>query len=97
HRAGTAILVRSSFLQGLLLLEDEATPPFLRAVIPARRRLREIAARFGLPMEALAVRWLLSRPDVRSVVVGIETTDQIRDNLRLFAQGPLPAEAVAAL
>ena len=95
--AGVAIFVRSVYLQGLILMADAATPPFLREVIPARRRFREIAARFGLPPAELAMRAILSRPDVRSVVIGVETVAQIKDNVALFAKAALPAEVIAAL
>lgn len=95
--AGVAVLVRSVYLQGLLLMDDAATPPFLREVIPARQQLREIARRFGLPLEELAMRAILSRPDVQSVVVGMETVAQAKENVALFAKGPLPADALAAI
>jgi aryl-alcohol dehydrogenase-like predicted oxidoreductase len=95
--AGITVFARSSFLQGLLFLNDTTTPPFLRAVNPARRQLQGIARRFGLSMEALAIRWILSRSDIRSVVVGMETLDQIQENVTLFAQGALPPEVIAAV
>ena len=69
----------------------------LAEVIPARRKIREIAAHFGLPMPELAMRAVLSRPEVRSVVVGVETLEQLRENAALFAQGALPPEVMAAL
>jgi aryl-alcohol dehydrogenase-like predicted oxidoreductase len=95
--AGIVVFARSSFLQGLLLLNDETTPPYLRAVNPVRRQLREIGTRFGLPMEALAIRWILSRNDIRSVVVGMEALGQIEENVTLFAQDALPPEVIAAV
>ena len=95
--AGVAVFVRSVYLQGLLLMDDAATPPFLRGVIPSRQKVREVASRFGLPMSELLMRAILSRTDVSSIVVGVETTAQIRENLAHFAKGPLPGEVVSAL
>jgi aryl-alcohol dehydrogenase-like predicted oxidoreductase len=97
RKAGVVVFVRSVYLQGLILMDDDSTPVFLRGVIPARRGIREIAARFGLPLNELALRAILSRRDVRSVVVGVETVAQIRDNIALVAKGALPAEVAAAL
>lgn len=96
-KANVTLFVRSVYLQGLILMADEATPPHLAEVIPARRRIREIAAQFGLPMPELAMRAVLSRPEVRSVVVGVETLEQMRENAALFAKGALPPEVMAAL
>jgi aryl-alcohol dehydrogenase-like predicted oxidoreductase len=95
--AGVTVLVRSAYLQGLLLMDDDATPPFLRAVIPARRRLAEIARRHGMPLGEMALRAMLGRADVRSVVVGVETAAQIRDNIAVFARGGLPPSILAEL
>lgn len=95
--AGIAVAVRSVYLQGLLLMDDAATPPHLRGVIPARQQLRELASRFGLSLGELALRAMLSRPDVTSLVVGMETVAQARENVALFARGPLPPEILAAI
>jgi len=96
-QAGVVIFVRSVYLQGLLLIDDDRTPGHLREIIGPRRRLREIAARFQLSMEEIAMRTILSRSEIDSVVVGIETIAQIRDNVGVCARGMLPAEVLAAL
>ena len=86
-----AVFVRSIYLQGLLLLSDEATPPELAAVNPVRLRLRTLAGEAGLDLAELAARYILGIEGVTCAVVGVETVDQMRQNLAQFGRGPLPA------
>jgi aryl-alcohol dehydrogenase-like predicted oxidoreductase len=95
--AGVSVWVRSVYLQGLLLMDDDATPPFLRGVIPARRELRGLADRLGISLAELAMRAMLGQPGVQAVVVGVESLAQVRENLRLAAKGGLPNDAREAL
>jgi aryl-alcohol dehydrogenase-like predicted oxidoreductase len=97
RKRGVVLFARSIYLQGLLLMNDEATPAGLREVITPRRGLREIAASFDLTLAEFALRAMLGRPEFHSVVLGIETLAQLRENLALVQKGPLPAEAMAAL
>jgi aryl-alcohol dehydrogenase-like predicted oxidoreductase len=92
-----ALFIRSAYLQGLLLMPEDAVPLALRAVLPVRRRLDRLAAQAGITPAALAVRYLLGLPGVTSVLTGVETPEQVRDNLAVFAQGPLPADLHAAV
>jgi aryl-alcohol dehydrogenase-like predicted oxidoreductase len=93
---GVAIFVRSVFLQGLLLLPDENIPPGLRDVIPVRRQLAELAQASGMTLQELALRYMLSVSEATCLVVGVETVEQVCDNLRLFDRGPLPSDVYAA-
>jgi aryl-alcohol dehydrogenase-like predicted oxidoreductase len=94
---GMAVFVRSIYLQGLLLLSDEATPPELAAVNPVRRRLRALAEEAGKGLTELAARYILGLEGVTCAVIGVETVDQMRQNLALFGRGPLPADLQQAI
>jgi aryl-alcohol dehydrogenase-like predicted oxidoreductase len=86
---GVAIFARSIYLQGLLLMPEEEILPELAEVIPVRRRLQSLAAEGGMDLDELAVRYLLSAPGFVSLVIGVETADQMRRNVGLFRRGPL--------
>lgn len=88
---GVAVFVRSIYLQGLLLLPEDDLPIELAAVLPIRRRLETLAAEAGMSLSELAVRYVLSLDGVTCAVVGIETEAQMRQNLAMFAGGPLDA------
>lgn len=94
---GALVFARSCYLQGLLLMDDASTPPHLEPVIPARAFFRKLAADHGLPLNHLLARAMMSRDDIDSVVMGMETRTQLRENLPLLNQPPLAAEIVAQL
>jgi len=85
---------RSVYLQGLLLMPEEQIRPGLADVIPVRRRLEGIARKAGCTMAGLCVRYVLSNPAVTSVLTGVDTAEQMCENLRLAALGPLPADVL---
>ena len=87
-----AIFVRSVYLQGLLLMPDESIPAGLQEIRPTRHRLMELANQAGIGLGELCVRYLLSQPGVTSVIVGVETREQVRGNLEVFKRGPLSDE-----
>ena len=47
--------------------------------------LKQAAADLGLPLSTLAIRWILSRAGINSVVVGARTADQSRQNAAALA------------
>jgi aryl-alcohol dehydrogenase-like predicted oxidoreductase len=58
----------------------------LKALVPPRSTLAELALRF-----------ILSSPDVSTVIPGMRKPAHVRANLAASAAGPLPASAIAAL
>ncbi len=94
---GVGVFMRSVYLQGLLVMPEEAIPPALSVVIPVRRRLAEIAAAAGMTLAELAVRYLLSQPGVTCVLAGVDTVAQIQENVALFGRGTLSADTLKAI
>ena len=86
------IFSRSVYLQGLLLMPEERIRPGLADVIPVRRRLTTLALEYGFTMAELCMRYVLSNPAIASVLTGVDTVEQVRENLHVAAQGPLSAE-----
>lgn len=97
EQAHTAVFVRSVYLQGLLLMSDQEIPTPLRGVLSVRNELRTIARDGGMTLQELALRYVLSLPGVTSVVVGVETADQLEKNLAIFAQGPLTNDLIGEI
>jgi myo-inositol catabolism protein IolS len=54
--------------------------------------MREAARRHGLPLSTLAIRWVLSRPGVVSVLVGARSKAQVRSNVE-SASAAIASEA----
>lgn len=94
---GLALFVRSIYLQGLLLMPEQAVPADLLDVIPARRELERLAREADISLAELAYRYVISQRGTTSVVVGVETVEQMRDNLRMAEKGPLDPAVIAAI
>jgi aryl-alcohol dehydrogenase-like predicted oxidoreductase len=94
---GVAVFIRSVYLQGLLVMPEDDIPAALRDVIPVRRTLAEIAGQAGMNLAELALRYMLSQDGVTSVLAGVETVAQVRENLAMFARGPLPGDLLSAI
>ncbi len=83
-----AVLVRSIYLQGLLLLPQDEIPPQLLSVQPSRKRLGKLAEKMGVSLAELALRFAVSLKGVTAVVVGVETVEQLKTNLQMMEKGP---------
>lgn len=94
---GVAVFVRSVYLQGLLLMPEADIPEPLRPALPARRAVAALATEAGMTPAELAVRYALGLPGVTSLVMGVDTATQLRENLGVFTRGPLDADLVAAV
>lgn len=92
--SGMAFFVRSIYLQGLLFLQDDEILPELRDVIPVREKLRMIAKESGLELAEMALRYVLSLDGVTSAVVGVDTVEQMRQNVELACRGPLAEDVL---
>ncbi|MFF7311339.1 aldo/keto reductase [Streptomyces sp. NPDC008137] len=58
--------------------------------------LTRIASDAGLPLTALALRWLLDRPSTDALLLGGSKTEHLLANITAAAEGPLPADVTAA-
>ena len=59
--------------------------------------LAQLAQEAGLPLTQLALRWLLQRKGVTSVLIGARTVSQLDDCAAATGQEPLPADLMKAI
>ena len=83
--------VRGAYLQGMLLMPEEKV--FIPEVLERRKQLEKL----GIPMAELALRYLFAKADPKSVLTGVETLAQLRENLRIAQLPPLESGNVAAI
>ncbi len=86
------VFVRSIYLQGLLLMPDEDVPDDLAEILPVKRDLRRLAGESGITLPELLLRYAITIEGVSSLVVGVETLEQTRENIRMADKGPLPED-----
>jgi aryl-alcohol dehydrogenase-like predicted oxidoreductase len=85
-RDGVEVHGRSLFLQGVLLME--APPPFLAALQPPLRRLRQAAARAGLSPLHLALGFARHLQGLHTALVGVLGLTQWQETLRAWPLAP---------
>jgi aryl-alcohol dehydrogenase-like predicted oxidoreductase len=86
--AGIEVHVRSVFLQGLLLMQPEELPPKLAHAAPDLKRVRSLVAASGVtPLEA-ALGFVLQRPEIDYVVVGVTGLRELDEILAAAALTP---------
>lgn len=59
--------------------------------------LNNIAQQAGIPLTQLALRWLLRRPEVTSVLIGARTVQQLEQCARASGQEDLPLDVLKAI
>jgi aryl-alcohol dehydrogenase-like predicted oxidoreductase len=84
------VFVRSVYLQGLLT--QEIAPPRLAAMQPALDAIGKLAREYDLSREALCARYMLGVSGVSSLLMGVETLKQLKENITLVGQGTLPPD-----
>ena len=94
-RNETQVFTRSVYLQGLLLMPEEKIRAELVELIPVRRNLESIAHAADCTLAELCMRYVLSNPAVTSVLTGVDSVEQMRENLRLASLGPLSQELIS--
>jgi spore coat polysaccharide biosynthesis protein SpsF len=97
ERTSITVHARSVFLQGLLANPACCWPAI--AGVDAEsltKRIEELAREYGRECAAdLCVAYVRGQRFIDGVVIGMETPDQLEENLRLFLRPPLGADACA--
>lgn len=78
-------------------VEKIAEKPYFAEFLPARRKVDAIAAQAGVTNCELAMRYVLSLPGVTRLLVGVDTPQQMKENLRIASAGPLDMELIAKI
>lgn len=91
-REATTLVNRSTFLQGLLLMNDEAVNRRLPAAIEAHRSWLETCSELGMKPVELSLRYAASHPKIDITLIGIDSLEQLEEDLDIAALPPLDAE-----
>jgi D-threo-aldose 1-dehydrogenase len=88
HRHGTGIVVAGALNSGLLAAPRPAADAHYEYgtvpddVLARAHRLADVCDGYGVELPAAALQFPLREPDVRSVVLGAESADQLRETVR---------------
>ncbi len=88
YEAGVEIHVRSALLQGLLLMPSAALPPYFASIKLHHKAYLAALAQAGVSPLAGALGYFHSRPEVSTVLVGVETSVQLQECLVATREAP---------
>lgn len=89
QRRSVKVYIRSIYLQGLLLMNEDDLPPQLSFAGVYLRKIKQMAATAGKSVTDLAFSFVRDTPGVTSIVVGAETIEQLQENIRLASSAVL--------
>ena len=86
-------------MQGLFFLDPEkmTDPILLDHAKPGILKLRELCEKEGLTIAEMAIAFLRDMPEITSLVLGADNSDQIRSNIHYFDAHPLSEETIHIL
>lgn len=90
HQRQMIVFVRSVYLQGLMFLNPGRLPGNLVKAKPFIEKLNSLSKRENRSVAELALAFVRDLPGVTGLVLGCETTEQIRQNIELIDSPPLP-------
>lgn len=88
HEAGNTFIVRSVFLQGLLLMEPSAIPPNLRLAKKNVQELIEFSGKKALTVAELCLAYARSISWVNGIIVGAASLDQLKEVSKIVPSLP---------
>lgn len=83
---------RAADASSVFLNEDKVQADMERV-----RKMQNIADAAGIPLTQLALRWLLRREEITSVLIGARTVEQLEQCAAAAGQSPLPPDVLTAL
>lgn len=102
QKQGMGVVIGSPLQQGALARiyrdEVESGAPWLSPPRRAQyRRLYALVDELGMPLPELALRFVLSNPQVSSVLSGARSVVEIEQNVAAAEKGPLPSDVLARI
>jgi aryl-alcohol dehydrogenase-like predicted oxidoreductase len=101
-KQGMGIIVGSPLQQGALArrYDDEVNHGARWLSSPRReqyKRLYALLDEIEMPIAELALRFVISNPEISAVLMGARSVEEVEANVRAVEKGPLPAELLARI
>lgn len=100
-RMGMGVIIGSPLQQGALARRHDEVYTGARWLSPPRQRqlqaLYSFADELGMSLPELALRFVISNPDVSCTLMGARSEQEVEQNVAAVARGPLPEDVLARL
>lgn len=95
--SGRTVVLRSVFLQGLMVLDADSIPATMQFAIRDLSRWQELCAKSGLTKAAMAIRYVRSVAPRAKLVMGCERPEQVLENAALAASPTLEHSQIESI
>lgn len=95
--AGVGVIARSVFLKGALTPRREFLPKHLELLRERADAVEDFVRRHGMSIEEAAIRFVLSLPEVSTLLIGTTRTGHLDAAIAAVQKGPLPKTIMAEL
>lgn len=90
--SGKTVFARSIFLQGLFLLDINNMPTNMHFAKKPLEKLKQISSNYDIDIKKLAFSFVKDIPEVDSMIIGVDTEEQLKNNIKQFNAPPLSEE-----
>ena len=90
--SGKTVFARSIFLQGLFLLDINNIPTNMHFAKKPLEKLKQISSNYNIDVKKLAFSFVKDIPEVDSMIIGVDTEEQLKNNIKLLNAPPLSEE-----
>lgn len=80
---GKIIHTRSAFLQGLFFKPLTVLPTNLMLLKPYLKSIQDIAIRYQISVEQLALSYVLQQTKIDNVIIGVDSIHQLKENIKM--------------
>lgn len=84
NKKGIEIHSRSVFLQGLFFMETKDIPPQVKNIAKYVDQLNRLCQKYKVGMNEVALNYCLHQPHINQVLIGVDTSEQLIENLKLI-------------
>lgn len=84
---GKRVYARSAFLQGLLLMSPQEAEASVSGSGVFVSKFQDIARKEGYMNTEAAMLYVLSHPQIDGVIFGVDTVEQLRENVKILKRG----------
>ena len=81
---GIIIHSRSAFIQGLILMQENEVPSFLKKAKPIVRKITELCDKYQISRIALAMSYVKMQAGISHLVFGVDNIEQLKEDISLF-------------
>ncbi len=89
---GITVHTRSVFLQGLFFKNPNKFPSTLEQLVSKVSKLHKITTKYSYSMVELALNYAISNEDIDSVLIGVDSLEQLKKNLKAVTKGEMPKD-----